>query len=284
MHAAGTTGFKTAPQEPWSDDTRKVLFASLVASLHAMHAVGQTHNDLHGENIVVDKAGNMALIDFGELKDPSKSWVEGYKRDGNAVWRWAEVLAHCPQANLWATSFDQSYLMPAVATATKDCLSTNWSPDSKFMDVFSKLMDNGMDKVLPHMINELYETQFVQSNLPTIKSLFPASFAAGCLQWDASKRQEMMLRKQFEDHYQCDTVPTFHWTKISTKKGQTRERQVQQCGGLKGACFTLEPSDGKTHVWQCEGASITRGSNCGDFPACLTNMHEAYPYTKPWVQ
>jgi len=152
------------------------------------------------------------------------------------------------------------------------------------MKVFTELMDNGMDKKLPHKILELYETKFIQDNAPPLKKLFPAEFAAGCLDWDAEKRKEMMLRKQFEDHYKCDTVPTFMWTKTSTKKGKTRTREVQQCGGLKGACFTLEKSDGRVNVWQCEGASITRGSNCGDFPACLTNVHEGYAYTKTWTR
>lgn len=282
MHAAGTTGFKTTPEEPWSVDQKKTLFAGFVTSMYALHEVGQTHNDLHGENIVVDKDMHMALIDFGELVPPARSWVEGYKRDGNAVWRWAEVLAGCPQGDLWATSFDQGYLMPAVASATKSCLIKNWSPGADFMKVFTQMMENGMDKKLPHLIIELYKTKFIQDNAPTVKKLFPADFANGCLEWDADKQKEMMLRKQFEDHYKCDTVPTFMWTKTSTKKGKTRVREVQQCGGLTGACFTLEKSDGRANVWQCEGASITRGSQCGDFPACLTDLHEAYAYTKTW--
>lgn len=282
MHAAGLTGFKIAPEQTWDTAARKQLFAAFVASLHAMHKVGQTHNDLHGENIVVDDNMNMALIDFGELKPPEKSWIEGYKRDGNAVWRWAEVLADCPQGQLWATSFDQSYLMPAVASATKSCLQAKWGVDSSFLSKFDDVVENGMDKKLPHGISELFETSFIQDNMPKLERLYPAEFADGCLAWTDSKMKEMMLRKQFEDHFKCDTVPTFTWTKTSTKKGKTRTREVQQCGGLKGACFTLEKSDGKQNVWQCEGASISRGSNCGDFPACLTSEHEAYAYTKPW--
>jgi hypothetical protein len=282
MHAAGRTGFKIAPEQTWDTALRKQLFASLVASLHAMHTVGQTHNDLHGQNIVVDASNNMALIDFGELKPPEKSWVLGYKRDGNGIWRWAEVLAGCPQGELWATSFDQSYLMPAVASATKKCLESKWGVDAEFLGVLGEVMENGMDQKLPHGITKLFKTQFVQDNIPELERLFSAEFAEGCLSWDATKMKEMMLRKQFEDHYKCDTVPTFEWTKTSTKKGKTRVRQVQQCGGLKGGCFTLEKSNGKQNVWQCEGASITRGSNCGDFPACLTDLHEAYAYTKSW--
>jgi len=284
MHAAGLTGFKVAPEQTWDTAERKKLFASFVAGLHAMHKVGQTHNDLHGDNIVVDGNGNMALIDFGELKSPDKSWVLGYKRDGNAVWRWAEVLAGCPQGDLWATSFDQGYLMPAVASATKKCLQDKWEVDGSFLAAMDTIMNNGMDQKLPHAISEMFKTSFIQNNMPQIEKLYPAEFAAGCLDWDASKKEEMMLRKQYEDHYKCDTVPTFEWTKTSTKKGKTRVRQVQQCGGLKGACFTLEKSDGKTNVWQCEGASITRGSNCGDFPACLTSAHKAYAYTKSWTR
>jgi len=265
---------------------RKALFASFVASLHAMHSVGQTHNDLHGDNVVVDSSNNMALIDFGELKEPDKSWVLGYKRDGNAVWRWAEVLAGCPQGNLWATSFDQPYLNPHVAAATKSCLQSKWGADAEFLKAMNTVMENGMDQKLPHGITEVFNTNFIQSNMPALKRKYPAEFAKECLQWSASKMQDTMLQKQFEDHYKCDTVSTYMWTKISDKKdkaGNVRMREVEQCGGLLGGCFTLEKSDGKTNVWQCEGASITRGANCGDFPACLTKLHPAYQYTKTWT-
>jgi len=284
MHAAGTLGFKEAPNTDWDVNVRKQLFSSLVTSLYAMHVVGQTHNDLHGQNIVVDENLNMALIDFGELKVPEKSWVMGYKRDGNAVWRWAEVLAGCPQGNLWATSFDQGYLSPPVAAATKQCLKKNWGVDADFVSKMDVIMNNGMDRKLPHAIMALYKTAFVQSNIPAAKSNFPAEFAKGCLDWDDAKMKDVMLQKQFEDHVQCDSLPTFFWTKTSTKRGKTRTRQVQQCGNLKGACATLEPSDGRKNIWQCEGMSIARGSQCGDFIPCLTTLHEAYKFTQPFAR
>lgn len=285
MHAAGITGFKVAPEQTWDVSTRKQLFASFVASLYAMHTVGQTHNDLHGQNIVVDEEMNMALIDFGELKPPAKSWVDGYKRDGNAVWRWAEVLGKCPQAQLWATSFDQSYLNPFTLESTVDCLRDNWGVDGDFVSKLKTVMNNGLDRVPgKHGIIELYGTSFIKDNLPATKRNFPATFADGCLSWSSSKLKEELLKKQFEDHVQCDSVPTFTWTKTSTKRGKTRTRQVQQCGGLSGACFTLQPSDGKTNVWMCDGFSVTRGSNCGVMDgACLMSSHEAYQYTKPYA-
>jgi hypothetical protein len=285
MHAAGITGFKLAPEQTWDVRIRKQLFASFVASLFAMHTVGQTHNDLHGQNIVVDDKLNMALIDFGELKSPDKSWVDGYKRDGNAVWRWAEVLGQCPQANLWATSFDQSYLNPFTAESTVECLQDNWGVDADFVSKLRTIMNNGMDRVPgKHGIVELFGTRFVKDNLPVTKTNFPAAFADGCLSWSASRVKEELLKKQYEDHVRCDTVPTYTWTKTSTKRGKTRTRQVQQCGGLSGACFTLAPSDGKNNVWMCDGFSITRGSNCGIMDgACLMPSHEAYKYTKPYV-
>jgi serine/threonine protein kinase len=283
MHAAGTTGFKEAPEKDWSVAQRKQLFSSLVTSLYAMHIVDQTHNDLHGQNIVLDKNMNMALIDFGELKTPDKSWVMGYKRDGNAVWRWAEVLAGCPQASLWATSFDQGYLSPPVAAATKKCLQSNWGADSQFISQMDTIMNNGMDRKLPHGIMELYKTSFVQSNLPAPKANFVPAFADGCLNWDAAKMNDVMLQKQFEDHVQCDTIPSFFWTKTSTKRGKTRTRQIQQCGGLQGACAILAPSNGgKDNLWQCDGMSIARGSQCGDLIPCLTDKHPAYKFTKPY--
>lgn len=282
MHAAGTTGFKEAPEKDWDTALRKQLFSSFIASLYAMHTVGQSHNDLHGQNIVVDDQDNMALIDFGELKDPSKSWVMGYKRDGNAVWRWAEVLAGCPQGSLWATSFDQGYLSPPVASATKECLKKNWGVDGGFLSQMDTIMNNGMDRKLPHGILELFNTKFVQSNLPPPKSNYPAAYAKDCLTWDGSKMEDTMLQKQFEDHFQCDTLESFHWTKTSTKRGKTRTRQIQQCGGLSGACATLAKSDGKTNLWQCDGMSIARGSQCGDFIPCLTDKHPAYKFTKPY--
>jgi serine/threonine protein kinase len=285
MHAAGITGFKVAPEQDWDSSTRKKLFSSLVASLYAMHTVGQTHNDLHGQNIVVDDQMNMALIDFGELKPPEKSWVEGYKRDGNAVWRWAEVLAQCPQSTLWATSFDQSYLNPFTRDSTIECLQDKWGVDSDFVAKMMTIMNNGIDRVpAKHGIIELYGTRFIKDNLPTKRKNFPAEFADGCLSWGAAKLKEELLKKQFEDHVQCDTVPTFTWTKTSTKRGKTRTRKVPQCGGRRGACYTLQPSDGRSNVWMCDGFAITRGANCGIMDgACLMPSHEAYKYTKPFA-
>lgn len=284
MHAAGITGFKVAPEQDWDVKTRKMLFASLVASLYAMHTVGQTHNDLHGQNIVVDDSMNMALIDFGELKPPAKSWVEGYKRDGNAVWRWAEVLAKCDQATLWATSFDQGYLNPFTLDSSIECLKENWGVDADFANKIRKLMNNGIDRVPgEHGIVELFNTKFIKDNMPAKRKNFPAQFADGCLAWSESKLKDELLKKQFEDHVQCDTVPTFTWTKTSTKRGKTRTREVQQCMGLSGACYTLEPSNGKLNVWMCDGFAITRGANCGIMDgACLMSTHEAYKFTKPY--
>jgi len=281
MHAAGTIGFKEAPERDWDVAERKMMFASLVGALYSMHIVGQTHNDLHGQNIVVNDQNHMALIDFGELKPPAKSWSLGYKRDGNGVWRWAEVLAQCSQASLWATSFDQSYLYPQRMIETKSCLQSKWGVDSDFTAKMSVVMNNGIDQVVgEHGIVELFKTPFIQDNLPALKTLFPAEYAENCLTWSATELKDASLKKQFEDHVKCDQVPTFTWTKTSTKRGKTRTREVQQCMGLSGACYTLEPSDGRTNVWQCDGMSIARGSTCGEFPACLMSTHPAYKFAK----
>lgn len=281
MHAAGVEAFKDLPESGKSVSDRKALFAGFVASLYSMHSVGQTHNDLHGQNIVIDDGGDVALIDFGELKPPSKAWVEGYKRDDNAVWRWAEVLAECPQGNLWSTSFDQGYLMPAVAAATKKCLQAKWSPDAKFMKIFDVIMEGGMDKARDQNLVDLYNTPFVQNNLPAIKKKFPAAFADGCLSWSDQKLQDEVYKIQFSAHVKCDQIPSYTYVKTSTKRGKTRTRNINQCGGLQGACYKLAP--GRENLWMCDGMAITRGSACTAPEidgACLTNKHPAYKFAQ----
>merc|ERR1719265_1609362 len=69
------------------------MFLRLWAAVYALHAVGYTHNDLHGGNIVVDDKDNVALIDFGEVVGHHAG--KGYKHDINSLWQWSSVVLGC---------------------------------------------------------------------------------------------------------------------------------------------------------------------------------------------
>lgn len=281
MHAAGTTGIKDAPEMNFAVSTQKSIFAQFVASIWALHAVDTTHNDLHGQNIVLDGTGesmHLALIDFGELKSVARSWKVDYKRDSNAVWRWAAVLAGCEdgaQWPNWKTSKDDLW---GRAAKFKSCISTKWEPDDHFMNAMDQLIKSAINEGDDHYIKEIYYTAFVESNMPPSKVVYPAKFAEGCRDWEVDEMEEEIFKVRFSEHYKCDTIPSYSWTKTSTKRGKTRSREEKQCQGLRGACFGLTEGE----LWQCDGG-IAEGTHCGHTTgACLMPRHPAYHVAKTW--
>jgi len=100
MHAAGTTGIGRSERSgtrglQMSMDQKKSIYAQLVASVYALHSIGFAHNDLHGNNVVLN-GDELAMIDYSDASPIQTAWIgAGLKRDGNAVWRWGASLAGC---------------------------------------------------------------------------------------------------------------------------------------------------------------------------------------------
>eukprot|EP00929_Paragymnodinium_shiwhaense_P019349 TRINITY_DN13230_c0_g1_i1.p1 TRINITY_DN13230_c0_g1~~TRINITY_DN13230_c0_g1_i1.p1 ORF type:complete len:393 (-),score=69.25 TRINITY_DN13230_c0_g1_i1:186-1364(-) len=194
MHATGTTEMASYTRLVKTDGEKKSVFAQLVAAIHALHNVGLTHNDLHAKNVMLQETSatsdlahiHLALIDFGDVKPFHKrnaAWNRGYKRDSFAIWRMGGNLADCPgAAHLGATK------RVLEKREFLECVNRTWTPGIDFMNILNKLVDDTEEGTTGRQhVGELYETAFVQDNLPSDKHYYKLLNNVTCssrgLQW-----------------------------------------------------------------------------------------------------
>jgi len=178
MQAAGTTGISDYAIKIKNDVAmQKLIFAQTVAAVYSLHGIGWTHNDLHGHNIVVDGTNDVALIDFGEIKGHHRGL--GYKHDSNSVWRWAAVLADCPDGarypTLMTSFFSEASRNELTARSEEllSCMKTKWQADQEFLDAFQLVLRSAIKITEDQQIKELFDTKFIQKYLPPLKNTFP---------------------------------------------------------------------------------------------------------------
>jgi len=190
MHAAGTTGIGQSERSGsrglgMTMEQKKSIFSQLAASVYALHSIGFAHNDLHGNNIVLN-GDELAMIDYSDASPLQTAWIgAGLKRDGNAVWRWAASLAGCHDQSL-------EYLRtPRSGKAEKEavlleCVRTGFGADSEFMTAYRNVIVASREESVDQKCIELFRTNFVQQYLPSPKVIYPWEGSNGCLQWDWS--------------------------------------------------------------------------------------------------
>lgn len=289
MHAGGTIAYRNLPKEPLDLGQKKYIFAQLVASIYALHKIDFTHNDLHGQNIVLNQEYKLALIDFGSLKTIANANVEGYKRDSNAIWRWGAVVFDCGESSEWKPDLPNVKISKAErksrAANFKKCLANNGA-SAGTLAAIQKMTDSCIAQDVEQHVAQLYNTDFVQSALrPTKKRHFPYSKVAGCLKWDDATYQNHMYAVEFGNHFTCNTTPG--WI-TSRKKKNGKIRKSAQCGvaELQSACFST-----KKAVRASCGGGLDMRMPCENIPdgtggtfsgACLKANHPAYKVAQPW--
>lgn len=294
MHAGGTIAFRDLPKHTLSVEQKKNIFAQLVGAVYALHSADSSHNDLHGQNIVLDKQYKLALIDFGSLKVLNKAWKSGYKRDANAIWRWGSVLFSCGASADWVPDLPGKKVSKAERTSRaakfRSCLS-DLGADSKTIAAVKKMTDACVAETQEQFVQGLYESSFVQDNLKkSSKTHFPFEPSKGCLAWSEEKFQLEKYKFQFGSHYKCETTPNWIKTRIKkTAKGGTKKKQSKQCNSpdLKSACFSTDSGTSAA----C-GGGLNMRLPCANLPvgvsgkyysgACLKSNHPAYAVAQDW--
>jgi len=272
MHAAGPTAMQDVATLNLSTDDQKSVFAQMVAGIYALHAIGITHNDLHGGNIVLDGT-TLSIIDFGSMRTLEDAWLRDYKRDGNAIWRWAAVIAGCPEDAGWRVWADEAQLRQDSARFFQ-CIQEKWEIDDAFLDVMTKVIEADIAESPQQHVQELYNTAFVQQHLPALQSHYTWEGAEGCLAWSqdvfaAAEEQVANLQSDLSglELYKCGTVPTVENAGIE-----------QPCSG-HAVCFSLRSGVD----WSCASVSGERSlreqclsRSAGYDGACLTWEHEQH--------
>jgi serine/threonine protein kinase len=189
-------------QHSFSVNEEKKIAAELVAGLYAFHKLGYWHNDLNGENIVLDGT-KISLIDLGLVSTfqcRTQRCRGAYSRDGNAVWRWFAELAKCPSNARWSHC-SGAWNKPADFGCQKvaqdralACINNRWKPDEKFMKALGRVFDANAKESLPeqHVI-ELFDTSFVKKNLPRTDNKYKIPETNWCQTWSQEKLRKKSL-------------------------------------------------------------------------------------------
>lgn len=293
MHAGGTVAYRNLPKEPLTEAQKRSIFSQLVASIYALHRVDYTHNDLHGQNIVLTpNEYKLALIDFGGLKTRKNANVYGYKRDSNAIWRWGAVLFGCPENARWLPDLP-NWKMPTSerysrAGSFNKCLKEHGASDAT-LAVVKRMTDSCVKKDVEQHVEALYETDFIQESLPAPKKAFPLAKAEGCLNWDNKKFQDTKYAAEFGGHYKCETTPNWITERKKERRGKIRIRISKQCNvpELQSACFTTQKG-----VNAACGGGLDIRLPCANLPigetgkyysgGCLKDNHPAYEFAQKW--
>lgn len=279
MHAAPTDVIEEVGNGIINFDvaTAKAVFAQLVAATYALHAVGLAHNDLHGLNIVFDQKGKpppLALIDLDEVEELKLAMKDTYKRDGNAVTRWAAVLASCPLEAQWP---DNSELMKVAMPKFLDCLKGKWEVEEDFTQAIEDVAEANIAMAEEQHVTGLFKTKFVQENLPQLTPHFRWAGSQSCEMWDAAKFSEVEAQALFNGHWKCDSVPTF--ADDPDKACHLTE--------TKAACFSTKPGvfwscgSGLDRRVPCATVGLPEGGGTYDGP-CLMKGHRGYPFAMTW--
>jgi len=293
MHAAGTEGIEDITGRSVAE--RKSIFAQFIGAIWAMHSLDYTHNDLHGQNIVLD-GNKLAIIDFGNMVNGQEFAARStYMRDGNAAWRWTALLADCPGDAWWSESAG-GFLARQLADNFKRCLRERWGADDASVEAFEGVLSKNIHELPTFGIRRLFQSQLVQSNLPRFENIYPWDGADGCLEWTPAEALEALRNVEFGSHYKCPSVPTYVKEHSRMRHGRMRVRREIQCEFQSSACYSSIPNvqwacgGGLVRTVHCDAIAIPEnmrellppGHNARYEGACLQQMHQAYHVAQGW--
>lgn len=292
MHAAGTTGIEDL--EGGTVAERKSIFAQFIGAVYAMHALDYTHNDLHGQNIVLD-GHKLAIIDFGNMVESLLAARSTYMRDGNAAWRWTAMLADCPGDAWWSASAG-GFEARQLADHFKDCLRNKWHADEDSIQAFESVLNKDIHELPTQGIKRLFQSRLVQENLPPFEPIYPWQGAQDCLQWKPAEAVEALRQVEFSSHWKCPSVPTYVKERKKFRHGKIRIRREIQCEYQSSACYSTIPNmqwacgGGLVRTVHCDAVGLPEGQadlipagHSRKFEgACLQEMHVGYHVAKPW--
>jgi len=292
MHAAGTTGIEDL--EGGTVAERKGIFAQFIGAIYAMHALDYTHNDLHGQNIVLD-GHKLAIIDFGNMVDILFAARSTYMRDGNAAWRWTAFLADCP-GDAWWSETAGGFEARQLADNFKVCLREKWNADEDSIDAFEGVLNKDIHELPTFGIKRLFRSRLVQENLPKFEKVYPWAGAEGCLDWKPAEAVEALMQVEFSSHWKCPSVPTYIKERKKFRHGKIRVRREIQCEYQSSACYSTifnmqwACGGGLVRTVHCDAVGLPEGQadiipaghNRKFEGACLQPMHKAYHVAKPW--
>eukprot|EP00929_Paragymnodinium_shiwhaense_P010221 TRINITY_DN114761_c0_g1_i1.p1 TRINITY_DN114761_c0_g1~~TRINITY_DN114761_c0_g1_i1.p1 ORF type:complete len:369 (-),score=70.44 TRINITY_DN114761_c0_g1_i1:98-1144(-) len=170
-------------------ESKKAIFAQLVAAIFTLHNADLGHNHLTPDMTRLDTSASPPRVSlaFGDADQPAARLNgEGYKRDANALWERTATLLGCEEVNtVSAKSADVHTFLDCVNSTLVDGDTTDAS--KAFLNTFREVCMGGVDAAAQQKIEELFQTDFVQEMLPGDETLYawppcPASRASSIVE------------------------------------------------------------------------------------------------------
>jgi tRNA A-37 threonylcarbamoyl transferase component Bud32 len=192
---------KELKEKPLPVDQQKSIFAQLVAGVHAMHKSGVSHNDMHGKNVVINDNNQVAILDYGlgTSYPCSKSRNQnGYSRDANMLYAYIAMVSNCGKKNQW-NAFWHGFVTDNNSYRRKQSrcmehLRETWGIDMEFENALQKVLTGNIERDTDQHIEGLFNTAFVQKNLPKSTTRFQLEGTDQCYKWDKDKLKREMIK------------------------------------------------------------------------------------------
>jgi serine/threonine protein kinase len=192
---------KEIKKNPLPVHKQKSIFAQLVAGIYALHKSGVSHNDMHGKNVVINENDQVAILDYGLGTsypcDKSRN-QNGYARDGNMLYDYTAAVSNCGKKNQWPGTWigfvtsDSSYRRKQARCM--EVLKENWGIDEEFEKALQKVWTGNIERDVDQHIEGLFNTKFVQMNLPRSTTRFQQEGTDRCYTWDQAKLKSEMKK------------------------------------------------------------------------------------------
>jgi len=232
--------------------------------------------------MVVDDKGNLALIDFGELKGHHAG--KGYKHDINSVWQWSSVVLGCTNSE-WGSGLPAPKLRIVKNNFLK-CMKDKIGADDELVTAMDTALQAAINHDSDQHLRLVYATKFIKQNLPPFKKHFIWSDMDGCLDYDWKKIIGQQSCTAIDGYFKCpqESRPgaCYRTSGAWDCWRQGDDFWVGECKdkGYEGAC--LYENHGKeikdaNEVKSC--ASLGECSNCkaGSWGACYVKDKSGVP-------
>jgi hypothetical protein len=285
MQAGGTQPIGSIREVGLNVEQQKSVFAQFIEAIWSMHGIGFSHNDLHQNNIVLSGTPptELCLIDFGTMHSLRRASRRGYKRDGNAIWRWTTEMAGCDPSVGWRPHMSRDEARTARGGFLA-CLAENWGlTDPASVRALRVVLTADITEGDNQHVEGLYRSAFVQEHLVPSRADFPWDGASGCLAWSEQRWQEaeldvLRMRANFDGLtvYKCETVPSWDPVSLRTcRLSMDKPSCFSLTSGVNWACFPDE-----TIRTDCTRSRDPSGSNYAG--TCVKAEHINYNRALDW--
>lgn len=148
-----------------------IMAARLLSALHHMHSKGIVHNDLHRGNVMVEKNGNVKIIDFGHSHDDVLPTMGLRRGSGMRVQPQSDPITTSKEEfGLTVDYYSLAYILGRhynrFEESTGNPFRTNNEDLNQLLNILTEKDQNLRWQYCFQQFSDLFKLPFFQNNLP----------------------------------------------------------------------------------------------------------------------